>query len=167
MKTLVIYYSQTGNTRKAAEAVAAKLGADLAEIPCDRYPWSVRGLVRAGHDSVHREEPEVGRIDPDPSGYDRWVVGGPTWVWGEAPPVRTLLDWREPPRGGVAFFTTCGAEMTDRPLRRMAETAGAMPIAEHTFELKHLKDAEALDAEAEAFAKAIGQSPASGATSAH
>jgi flavodoxin len=155
MKTLVIYYSQTGNTRKAAEAVAAKLGADLAEIPCDRYPWSARGLVRAGHDSFHGEEPEVGRVEPNPSGYDRWVVGGPTWVWGEAPPVRSLLDGRETPKGGIAVFTTCGAAMNDRPLRQMAETAGTTPLAERSFDLSTLKDEAKLDAEAEAFARDI------------
>ena len=42
-KTLVIYYSAQGHTKRAAEIVAKTLGADLFEIPMDN-PYTEEDL---------------------------------------------------------------------------------------------------------------------------
>ena len=49
---LCIYYSRTGNTKKAMEEIAAALDAELAELRdnADRSGW--RGWLRCGLDAM-------------------------------------------------------------------------------------------------------------------
>ena len=51
---LCLYYSRTGNTRKAMEEIAKELGADLAELRdgVDRSGWG--GWLRCGVDAMRR-----------------------------------------------------------------------------------------------------------------
>ena len=51
---LCMYYSRTGNTKKAMEEIAEALGAELAELhdDVDRSGW--KGFVRCGLDAVRR-----------------------------------------------------------------------------------------------------------------
>lgn len=59
MRTLVIYYSRTGTTRKVAQALADMLGADTAEIRCERYGVGGLGYIRAAYDSVRGARPAI------------------------------------------------------------------------------------------------------------
>ncbi len=52
MKTLVVYYSRTGNTKLIGDELAAVLGADVEELK-DRDDRSGRmGYIRAGRDAL-------------------------------------------------------------------------------------------------------------------
>jgi hypothetical protein len=42
MRSLVLCYSRTGTTKKVATALAESLGAELAELRCDRYLRALR-----------------------------------------------------------------------------------------------------------------------------
>ena len=52
---LCIYYSRTGNTKKAMEEIAAALDAELAELRdnADRSGW--RGWLRCGLDAMRKD----------------------------------------------------------------------------------------------------------------
>ncbi len=100
MSTLVVYYSLScGNTERVAEMVADALDADIEAIETvEPYPGDYQEVVDQGKREVERgykpaiEAPEFG-----PEGYDRIVVGTPTWWYTMAPAVATYLseyDWR-------------------------------------------------------------------------
>ena len=56
---LCIYYSRTGNTKKAMEEIASALDAELAELrdDADRSGW--KGWLRCGLDAMRRRLPDV------------------------------------------------------------------------------------------------------------
>jgi hypothetical protein len=54
MRSLVLCYSRTGTTKEVAAALAERLGAELAELHCDRYRPGPLGYVRAAYDSLRR-----------------------------------------------------------------------------------------------------------------
>lgn len=100
MSTLVVYYSLSrGNTERIAEMVADKLDADIEAIETtDSYSGDYQEVVDQGKSEVERgckpaiEAPEFG-----PEGYDRIVIGAPTWWYTMAPAVATYLsehDWQ-------------------------------------------------------------------------
>lgn len=81
MKTMVIYYSQTGQSKRIAEMAAEKLHADLAEIKTVRTynedMWKADAEAKAELNAGKLPELKGGL--PEISGYDTVILGGPVW----------------------------------------------------------------------------------------
>ena len=90
-KTLVVYYSGSGNTRRVAEAIAQAANADLFEIvPTEVYTsddlnWTnPNSRVSREHDDESlRDVPLTTAEVPDWDSYDTVLLGYPIW-WGIA-----------------------------------------------------------------------------------
>ena len=93
MKTLIVYFSKSGRTRRAAEEIASLLeGADLFEIKVDKtYPPSYFKT-------------------PDPTPYDRILLGWPVW-FGTCPmAVISFLEACD--LSGKEVYPFCTSSMT-------------------------------------------------------
>ena len=93
MKTLVVFYSQSGQTKKYAQLIAEKLGADLYEIiPERKYN---NDMWKAWDEAqVERNEnnyPALTGELPDISGYDRIILGTGIWGYTMANPVISFI----------------------------------------------------------------------------
>ena len=92
-KTLVLYYSLTGNTKIVAEEIANRLGADIEEITCVN-PYDTNFEACIAQCMQEREAGTVTEINPvkaDLSKYDRIFIGYPVWFGTYAPPIATFL----------------------------------------------------------------------------
>ncbi|MCK4272271.1 flavodoxin family protein [bacterium] len=56
MKSLVVFYSRTGNTRRVAEMIAQGLDAILQELVDKKSRKGPIALLRAGRDAIKKEE---------------------------------------------------------------------------------------------------------------
>lgn len=92
-KTLVAYFSLTGNTQKAAEVVAKATGADLYRIePVTPYPAEYRDQVaQAKKELADNTLPPIKPWPENIAQYDVVFVGSPVWLGTMATPVRTFL----------------------------------------------------------------------------
>ena len=129
MKTAVIYFSWSGNTRFAAETIAKKAGADLFEIKAETPYSSDYGKC------CDEAKPEcygktLRPIKPvaglDLAKYDVVFVGTPNW-WGTmAPPVRTWVTQSKDALKGktVCLFQTHGGGGMQRVGSEFAEVIG-------------------------------------------
>lgn len=79
MKTLVVYYSITGNTRQIAEEVASELGADIEELHDPRIRKGLPGYLRLAADTIRKVEATLAPATYDPGSYDMVVLAGPIW----------------------------------------------------------------------------------------
>jgi hypothetical protein len=114
MRTLVIYYSNTGNTQKAAKLLAARLGADLAEVTCGAYlRWY--GPLAMAWDIFTRRAPKVDVLLPAGANYDVVVVGGPVWAAHAAPPILALASHPVMKSAYPAYFVTCSGDNPKSP----------------------------------------------------
>ena len=89
---LCVYYSRTGNTRRAMEEIAQALGAELAELQdsVDRSGWG--GWLRCGMDAMRRTVPAVKCPARFPlTDYRLVIVGSPVWAGRCSSPVRSFL----------------------------------------------------------------------------
>ena len=90
-KTLVVYYSASGNTRQVAETVAQAANADIFEVvPAQVYTssdldWTDRNSrVSREHDDESLRNVELTTTEvPDWDSYDTVFIGYPIW-WGIA-----------------------------------------------------------------------------------
>ena len=92
-KMLVLYYSQTGNTKAVAEEIATKLGADIEEIvmvnPYD--PDFQATIERCMQEREKKEIPDIQPVKADIASYDVIFLGFPVWFGTYAPPVQKFL----------------------------------------------------------------------------
>lgn len=77
MKTLVVFYSRTGITRKVAETIARTLSGDVEEIFAreDRSDFSGYDLLR--EEAVLKKPVAIKATKRDPARYDLTIVGTP------------------------------------------------------------------------------------------
>ena len=115
-KTLVAYFTLTGNTEKAAQIVTEETGADLYKIELvTPYPSEYKAQTE-----LAKKELEAGTLPPikpwpDNIGdYDVVFIGSPVW-WGTmATPVRTFLASGVLKDKTVIPFVTHGGGGADR-----------------------------------------------------
>lgn len=115
MKTIIVYFSKSGRTKRTAEKIAAVTGSDLYEIQTrKKYPsnyFKTLGIARA--ELKRNEYPELaGR--PDLSGYDRILLGFPIW-FGTCPMAVLSFVKETSLEGKVIYpFCTSGASGCDK-----------------------------------------------------
>lgn len=110
LRTLVVYYSLSGASRAAAQALASKLNADLEEIsPASSLGQGFMKYFRAGVGGALRQAWPVRPTRHALANYDCVIIGGPVWIGRVAAPVRGWLKANPlPPRAGFAAFLTLG-----------------------------------------------------------
>ena len=90
---LCIYYSRTGNTKKAMEEIASALDAELVELRdgVDRSGW--RGWLRCGLDAMRKSTRPVAPVETArPLGEYRLVIlGTPVWAGRTSAVMRAFL----------------------------------------------------------------------------
>jgi hypothetical protein len=128
MKSLVVYYSRTGYTRRVAESLARRLNADLEPIDAAPRP-GVLGYLRCSLESLLKLQTAIRAPRHDPAAYGLVLVGGPVWFWGLSSPVRTWLQMRRRRLPQVAFFCTMGGSGAQHVFDTMAAVAGKRPLA--------------------------------------
>lgn len=114
-KTLVVYFSCTGNTKSVSEKIAQLTEADLYEIVPER-PYTDDDLDYNNDDCRANKEmnddsarPEIGSEEIDLSGYDTVYIGYPIW-WGTMPKIiNTFLDFYDFSGKIIMPFCTSGS----------------------------------------------------------
>lgn len=97
-RTLVVYFSATGNTKAVAKKIAELTGADIYEIvPAEPYTaddldYNVSDCRANREMNDASARPAIGSDSIDVSGYDTVMIGYPIW-WGTMPRIiNTFLD---------------------------------------------------------------------------
>ncbi len=135
MNALVVYYSRTGVTRKAAEAIGEALrnvGADNVQIEEITEPKSRKGALgwlMAGRDATLKRPAAIQPIKADVGSFDVIVIGTPVWAFTCATPVRTFCQEHGREAKQVAFFCTMGGTGDKRALREMEALCAKPPLA--------------------------------------
>lgn len=92
MKTLVVYYTRTGNSKFAAETIAAELGADVEEVVDLKNRQGRLAYMSCGRDAMKGSETEIAQTNKNPADYDFIVIAQPVWAWSPTPAIRTYMN---------------------------------------------------------------------------
>jgi len=128
-RILVVFYSRTGNTRRAARAIARATDADVEEIEDRASRRGLLGYLKSAYEALKQGQPTIVLPRRDPSAYDIVLVGSPTWASALPGPVRAYLTRFAGRLPAVAFFVTCGGSGAENVLVQMGRAAVKQPLA--------------------------------------
>lgn len=133
LKTLIVYYSRTGRTRKVAQALSHRLGADLDELHETRSRSGLIGYLAGGRDAWLARDTGLAPLKYDPSGHDLVVLAGPVWAFTICPALRAYARQHGKKLTQTAFVATQGGRGAERAFTVMKELTGKDPISTLTL----------------------------------
>jgi len=94
MKSIIVFYSMSGNVRMVAERIADGTRADLLEIvPQKAFPdKGLRKFLWGGKSAVMCEKPPLVPYRFDADDYDMVILASPIWASNITPPMRTFVS---------------------------------------------------------------------------
>jgi flavodoxin len=108
-KTLILYYSLTGNTKACCEALQKTLGTDILEIKDLRKRSGKWGFFKTAIASLFGKQTKIEPENPDFSPYSNIILGSPIWTGKLSMAIRTLIDKNRFDGKKAVIFTTTNA----------------------------------------------------------
>lgn len=105
MKTLVVYYSRSGNNRYLAERLARELGSDIEEIS-PRF----KGFFFLLLFSAMKKSFGIRKLSSNVGSYDTVVLCGPIWMGQLVSPLRDFIVRYGKEIKKLHFVTCCGSD---------------------------------------------------------
>ena len=139
MKSLVVYYSLTGKTKLAAQAIAEALNAPLVEIQ-EKRPIPMPFVYLSGSFAAFTNRGrKINPIDVDLKQYDRVFIGSPIWASRPTPAINSFIYQSNfEGRTVIPFFTMGGddskkalANITAKIEKRQGKVIGSFAITSH------------------------------------
>ena len=130
-KTLIFYYSRTGNTRMTCEALQKALNAQLIEVKdlTDRSgSWGgLTGMLNTLFNMETGIEPE----HPDLASGSNIILASPLWAGKLSPAIRTLIARNKFDNKKVIIFTTGNAildEVNQEKNKALVKASGGQVV---------------------------------------
>lgn len=128
MKTIIVYYSLEGFTKKWAEKIAGESGADLLALhPVKEYPsGGAKKFLWGGKSALMGEKPKLQPYTFNAEKYGRVIFAYPVWASSLTPPVRSFVEENREALGkmnigAIATYMGSGAE---KSLKKLAKLLG-------------------------------------------
>lgn len=107
MKTLIVYYSRTGNNKTLAEYLQKDLNADIEEIlPKDKFE-NTFGMARVVFKSIFKRGTAIQNPINKPWNYDLVLFVSPIRAWNISAPLFTYIKQNKNTFPNIAFATMC------------------------------------------------------------
>ena len=131
MKTAVVYYTMSENTKYAAEKIAENLGADLIQISPQKA-YKDKGFSKfiwGGRSALMGDAPKLMPYQFNAASYDRVILGTPIWASTFAPPLRSFI--RENPeisQKEIGAFACCSGGDAGKTFLKLKELLGVTEL---------------------------------------
>ncbi len=104
MKTVVLFFSRTGNSKRVATKIADNLGVTPLEITDDKNWNGILGYLKGGFYAAKNKRVNI-KVSGPFEEADQYVVISPLWAGGPAPSIREFL--KKVPTDKVILVITC------------------------------------------------------------
>lgn len=139
MKTLVVYYSRTGVTRKAAKTLAGALQADVEELIDTKSRKGPIGFAGGVKDALMKKAVPIQPPQTNPADYGLVVIGTPVWANTMSSAVRAYLSEYAKNIKKAAVFCTTGSSGIEKTNADIADMLAGDTIASAGFLQKDVK----------------------------
>jgi flavodoxin len=107
-KSLLVFYSRSGYTRQAAQAIASTLDCDVEEIEEVNSHKGWLGYWRAGYEALKQKPAAIKLSGKNPADYEMVVLGSPVWAGHLPSPLRAYIGAQKHHFKRIACFCTMG-----------------------------------------------------------
>ena len=116
MKSIIIYHSFSGNTKKVAQALAEYLKTKGDVETLELKDLDDNGnFFSQGSRAIKKERAKINEIKLDLSEYDLICLGSPVWAFGTTPAMNSFLDkCSGVVNKRIILFTTSGGMGDDK-----------------------------------------------------
>lgn len=157
---LVIVYSYTGTSRRAAQLLCSQQGWDMAEITDARPRSGTLGSWRCVLDSFFRRRPAIRYDGPPPSDFDAVVLVSPIWMLQLAGPMRSFVAQQRERLPDVAVLSVMGGQGAPNAAAEIGKLLGRAPILSAAVTMCEVDDGSCA-ARLQAFGTAFGNAETS------
>jgi flavodoxin len=92
MKTLVLFYSFSGSTRKLASQKAAEIGADIEEITETKKMFVLKAYTAGAYRAIKRKKTEIQSLKSQLDSYEKIIIMAPVWASNPAPAFNSIVE---------------------------------------------------------------------------
>ncbi len=131
MKSLIVYYSRTGNNEMLAKILQEKLGCEIEKIEEYINRKGVLGFLRSGMQATFKKMSEIKPIKNDPKDYDLVVVVSPIWAGHIPSPVRTYIHFNREKIEKIAFASVSYAGYGNKKVLKDLESLASKKVSAH------------------------------------
>jgi flavodoxin len=110
MKTIVLYYSFGGTTKKEAERIAADNDAVLCRVEETKNRSLISAFVKGAPNAMKRKTSEIKQIEQDLNSFDRIIIGCPVWGGYPAPAFNAIVELLPRDKEVELFFCSTGGD---------------------------------------------------------
>ncbi len=129
MKTLIVYYTRTGNTKKIVDALQAGLAADVEMIAEKGSRRGPLGWIRSGRQGASKADVEIQPLGADTSSYGLVVLASPVWAGNVSAPMRAFMKRHRDALPDTAVFLTHDGPDAIQAFADFDELLGREPLA--------------------------------------
>ncbi len=152
MRTVIVYYSYSGNTHRVAQNMGETLKVQGHEVTLVRItPLNeTRSFLGQCLAARKGDKPELYKTLTDLSAFDNVVIGCPVWAFKPAPAVNTYIDVCDglKDKKAVCFVTYgsgVGKDATLNLMKKMLSDKGAQVKASIAIQQNDIKSAKLND----------------------
>jgi flavodoxin len=141
-KVLVVYFSRTGNTKKVAEDIAARLDADTERIISTKNLSGCSGLLGILIKTILKKPITIAEPEKSPADYGLVILGTPCWGGKASGPVAAYAGKFKGFFKRVAYFyTSKGTPKKETVITDLETLTGQKGVAGMGFRSDELKPA--------------------------
>lgn len=143
MKTIIVYYSFTGNNAALAEQLRRRLDCDMLRVT----EIGRRNKFTIMLDLLFSRRPRIAKLERDLGQYDRLILMAPIWAAKIAMPMAGLIAAEKDRLPAYAFITVCsGADgQIEKIEAELTRLSGKKPVALAQLGIRDLLPAQQKD----------------------
>ena len=129
MKTLIVYFTRTGYTKKIVDKLQTELSADVEKITEEGSRHGPLGWLKSGRQGSSKADVEIRPLEADPSSYELVVMASPVWSGNVSAPMRSFMKKYRDSLPETAVFLTHDSPDVTQAFADIDELLGKEPLA--------------------------------------
>lgn len=139
-RTLVVFYSYTGTSRRLVQLLCSQRGWPSGEIVEARPRSGASGTLRCVADSLLRRLPRIRYQGPDPRDFGTVVLVSPIWAYRLASPMRSFVADRRDDLQQIAVVSVMGGSGAPNAVAEVGHLLGRAPVLATAFTTREVED---------------------------